>query len=168
MTEDAAEIKEKPTSTVTPEQKVTRTLFSHEEIASIVRGFTLAWLRGIIKIEFPVASTIQENNKKEGGEMSYKECFEMEVRIKRDFTNLVGICVGSRPSTAAELEESMNKLFAEILVYRAANRIEGEFMEYKMEERIVELEKKVEAANNLIATLVEWLTEEAKGNDRMP
>ena len=38
-------------------------------------------------------------------------------------------------------------------------------MNYEIEQKIDDLEQKLDATNNLVVELVNWLTEEASGND---
>ena len=52
-----------------------------------------------------------------------------------------------------------------ILAWRSSNRIDGTFMNYEIEQKIDDLEQKLDATNNLVVELVNWLTEEASGND---
>jgi hypothetical protein len=81
----------------------------------------------------------------------------MEVTEKRKFAELVKICAGVRPSTPEELRLAIDTIFTHILAFRASFRLEGDFLECGLEERITELERRQDAINNVIQQFIQWL-----------
>jgi hypothetical protein len=105
----------------------TGSIFSHEEMLSIIKGFILAWLQGNVGIQFPTAEEIVSMNKESGVETDIDEAREQEFAGKNAFTELILICSGIEPSTPEEQEEAYLNLFNRILAYRVGQRIEGKF-----------------------------------------
>ena len=106
---------------------ITGSIFSHEEILSIIKGFILAWLQGNVGIRFPTAEEIVSMNKESGIETDINEARQQEFAGKNVFTELILICSGIEPSTPDEQEEAYLNLFNRILAYRVGQRIEGKF-----------------------------------------
>jgi hypothetical protein len=102
-------------------------IFSHEEILSIIKGFILSWLQGNVGIRFPTAEEIVSMNKESGVETDITEARQQEFAGKNVFTELILICSGIEPSTPEEQEEAYLNLFNRILAYRVGQRIEGNF-----------------------------------------
>lgn len=141
-----------------------KTVLSQEEIRGIIKAFILAYVRGSIKISHPNAQTILNKTKLEGEPVDFKTAHKQEMGGKNMFRQLIGVVSGSKPSTEAELAGATERLFQVILSLRNGGRIAGEFMEFKFEEKMSELERKLEATNNLVEQLVNWLTEEARAS----
>lgn len=123
-------------------EHIARTVFTEEEVADIIKGFIIAYMRGTITVNFPDAEFLMWLHKEQEGEeittgQALKESGEDRVR----FRNLVGITTGATPSTQVELKKATEELFQSILALRNGQRIEGEFSEFRFEQKIVDLEK---------------------------
>lgn len=165
MSEDT-ESKEDKTESSTKGLSIPRTIFSSEEIRNIVKSFVFAWITGKITINFESRYEIIKTEKEHGRTMNPDDALKRELAIKSEITDLVEICSGITQSTETELENSVLQLFSKILDYKGALRIEGSFMDYTMQDRLDELEKKVDANSNVVEQLIRWLTDEAKGNEK--
>jgi hypothetical protein len=113
--------------TLNPTTGLSGTIFSQEEILSIIKGFILAWLQGNVSIRFPTAEEIVSMNKETGVETGIDEARQQEFAGKNVFTELILICSGIEPSSLDEQEEAYMNLFNRILAYRVGQRIEGTF-----------------------------------------
>ena len=114
--------------TLNPSIGVSSSIFSQEEVLSIIKGFILAWLQGNVNIRFPTAEEIVSMNKETGAEIDISEARSQEFAGKNVFTELILICSGIEPSTFEEQEEAYMNLFNRILAYRVGQRIEGKFL----------------------------------------
>jgi hypothetical protein len=113
--------------TLNPAIGISKSIFSQDEILSIIKGFILAWLQGNVSIRFPTAEEIVSMNKETGVETDIAEARQQEFAGKNVFTELILICSGIEPSTPDEQEEAYMNLFNRILAYRVGQRIEGKF-----------------------------------------
>ncbi len=147
-----------------PTAEVTRTVFSQEELRSVIKGFILAYLRGSITINHPTAEAIIEFRKDSGTPITLAQATKEEMDSKVRFRLLMGVVTGATSSTQEELVKATDELFQLILSMRNGRRIVGEFMEFRFEERIEDIERKLDATNNLVQQLIDWLTEEARGS----
>ena len=141
------------------------TLFSKKEIDETVKRFVLAYIHGQITIDFPSAVEIKERSLWLGTNISKEEALDQERKYSSEFQNQINIIVGITPASTDQSNVAINKMFGSIILLRNAKRIEGNFMESKLEERLNDLKRKLDTTNNVIEQLVKWLTEEAKGNE---
>ena len=142
---------DKKETTETPES---RSIFSEEEVRDTIKGFLLAWLRGEVKIKFPLAPEFQNTCAKRGKPIDYDEAVQSEVAVKNEFTKLISICSGAKQSTAEEQQGAITALFEDILTYRSSSRIEGNFFEYSLEKKLERLEQGLRVTNDLVEQLV--------------
>lgn len=141
-----------------------RTILSRHEVESIVRGFILSWIRGQLKVSFPYIEEIQGFYKRKGQKIDKERAWKLETGSKGQVENTIAICVGTQPSTSAQLEVAINEMFSWIMVLRQGDRIEGTFLNANIEDRLTDIESKLNANNNVLEKLISWLTEEAKGS----
>lgn len=139
-----------------PDQK-TKALFSQKEIRTIVKDFAAAYISGQIKIHFLDAQQQLQFANLRGEKLSYVEAEKKELDMKNTLKTNIAISVGAKRSTPEEFQKAIDDLFDDILAYRNGGRIEGVFMEYAMEVRIRQLEEGMEAVNNLVEEIVEWV-----------
>jgi len=139
------------------EKREQKTIFSQEEVRSTIKGFTLAWLRGQVIIDFTTADDFVLFAKREGKTLSYEEATNKEVKHKTEFIDKILICAGSKPATPKQQEETMSQLFELILIFRAGDRIKGNFFTTDIEERLSKLEEGLTRTNNLIEEMVHWI-----------
>jgi len=142
------------------ERKGPKSIFSEEEVRDTVKGFVLDWLRGQVKINFPTAQELVDKSKQEKSEIGFKEAREQEVANKEQFINLILICSGDKPSSPEEQQKACSALFKSILACRAGERIEGEFMDYSVQERLGKLEQKLEVTSGQVQELMSFHREE--------
>ena len=140
-------------------------IFSDEEVRNTVKGFISAYVKGTITIRFADSETIRDSKKTTGESIDEAEAKNLEIGAKKNFVRQIKIITGRLPSTKIEFERAINYIFACLLAWRSSNRIDGTFMNYEIEQKIDDLEQKLDATNNLVVELVNWLTEEASGND---
>jgi hypothetical protein len=140
-----------------PPTSETKLLFSQEEIESMAKGFILAWVRGQIVIQFPTGEEMYAQSKETfGRQISKNEAVDWEIKNKDNFNDLIEICSGRRPASPDELTTATNALFRKILDWREGERIKGSFLEYSFEERMAELERKLEATNRIVVEFIKW------------
>ena len=140
-------------------------IFSDEEVRNTVKGFISAYVKGTITVSFADFKVIRRVKKTTGESIGEEEAKNLELGAKQDFVHQIQIITGRLPSTKIEFEHAINHIFAYLLAWRSSNRIAGTFMNYEIEQKIDDIEQKLVATNNLVVELVNWLTEEAKGND---
>lgn len=140
-----------------------RTIFSEEEIRSTVKAFTLAYLRGQIKIDFDTVTDIQEEGKLIGKKISYEDARKEEVKDKKEFVEHLDIITGTTKATPEELDRAVKDMFSIILAMRAGERIKGTFLEFDIERKIDDIEQKLTATNSVVEQLVKWLIDSEKG-----
>ena len=130
-------------------------LFSPNEMQNIVKDFIIAWTRNQIKIQFPTEIEIRHAP---SFSSVNKPAKIIEDAIKTDFNNWISICL-SNEATPEQKQQAVKKLFNFILNYRLGDRIKGEIPEYKFEEkeRIQKIEEKIEAINNVVNAINEYL-----------
>lgn len=138
------------------QKQETRTIFSREEIESTVKGFVLAYIRGRIKIVFPTSEDFEIIKKRSGEKSDFKDSFNTELKGKEWFLQLIEIISGIKPSSPDQLEVVKNEVFKLILIFRSGQRIDGLFFDYSLEEKMKDLEKKLDATNDVIVQLVKW------------
>jgi hypothetical protein len=141
--------------TIEDQQKERFSIFSKEEVRSIVKGFVSAWLRQGVSIEFPTAEEILARDRWQGKQITATEATQRELTGKKELLELIMICCGDRSATDVQVEEATLKLFGAILRLRAGERIKGSFWEYNLEDRLSILERGLELTNNLVKELVE-------------
>lgn len=136
---------------------VAKPLFSKEEVESTVKGFLLAWMRGEIVIDFPYAAEyIKFYEEVQGKKITEAQAKKEENENKTAFTNLIEVCSGRRLASPAELEQATTSLFRYIMWWRQGKRIKGKFLEYSIEQKIDELEHRLEATNRLVIEFIKW------------
>jgi len=145
-----------------------QTIFTDEEIRSTVKAFVLAYLRGTISVVFPTAQEYLDEHNRGGKKYTYDEAVAQEMTSKITIVQNIDIVSGTTKSTEKKLEEATKELFTQILFLRAGHRIEGNFMEFDFEKKLDNLELKLNATNQVVSELVKWLTDEAKGNQKLP
>jgi len=164
MTEETNPINEN--KKVNSDLQKLKTIFSDEEVRSTVKAFVLAYIRGKITIEFPNTQEYLNEHKFGGKKYTFEEAKNKESSTKFDFVRNINIISGKIKVTEAELEKTTHDLFSDILLCRAGHRIKGEFMEFDIEKKIDDLEKRLDATNNVITEFVKWYTETESGYDR--
>lgn len=132
-------------------------LFSYYEIRDIVKGFTIAWLRGDIKINFPTAQSLLERSKFEGIKLSPKEASDKEVTYKFEFTSSLLVFSKGEFKTEKEYKERLLDIFNTIMSFKLGDRIEGKFIPYSREERILRLEEGLSKTNDLVKEMVDFM-----------
>jgi tetrahydromethanopterin S-methyltransferase subunit G len=137
--------------------KIPRTLFSYEEVETIVKDFVVAWVEKRVEIDFVSFKEVQTINKAIGKELSVKEALDESEGGKAKFEKAIAICAGETSATPAEYTAAVYSLFHGILQYRMGRRISGEYSGASAQERLDELEKKLNATNHLVEQLVRWL-----------
>lgn len=144
-------------STEETSQPLKGQLFTNEEIQNTVKSFVLSWIRGEVKIDFPLATELFERAKIEKPEISFKEASAKEVKGKIEFMNLISIIAGEKPSTPQELELAIFALFKKILGFRCGERILGTFgKKDDIEKRLTDLEEQSISMNDSIQQLIIW------------
>lgn len=159
---DTQEIKKSETE---KQVKQIRSIFTFEEIQDIVRAFVKAFILGRVDINFPTAQELIAVSERKGKPIEYEEASREELGYKNDFRNVIKICSGAKESTQDELKNAIHDLFERILQGRGSHRINGEFLDYNLETRVTDLERKLDVTNTVVKELIGWLTEEAKGNN---
>jgi hypothetical protein len=142
-------------------------IFSDEEVRNTVKGFISAYVKGTITVNFANSESIKDVRKAKGEDIDDNRALNIEIDAKKDFVRQIQIITGRLSCTQTEFESAVNRIFAYLLVWRSSNRIVGTFMNYEMERKIEDIEQKLDATNNLVVELVNWLTEEAKGHDSL-
>ncbi|WP_299293118.1 hypothetical protein [Nitrosopumilus sp.] len=145
--------------------KTKKPIFTEDEIENTVKAFILAYIHNKIKITFPTSDDYKEIAKTEGNKINNKEAQDLEFNAKESFINFVQICSGNLDATDEERKDAVTELFDILLRARSSKRISGSFDDYELKRKMEELEDKLEATNNVLTELVNWLTEEAKGNE---
>lgn len=162
MSEENIETKSDEEISVTP-------LFTKNEIRDTVKGFILAFIRKEVKVNLSAGQEAKLKTLLEtkGKKLSHDEEFkfaEEEIRYisnrHSSFTSLMEICSGVTPCTPEELEKSFNEFFKQILIFRSADRLEGSFVDYSIEERLVNIEKKAQTDIDFLKNEVRWLKEQ--------
>lgn len=131
-------------------------LFSQDEVENTVKGFLLAWMRGELTVHFPTSDDIHSLSVAQGKPITLQEAKAKEHENKKEFTNLIEVCSGRTPASPAELEKATTSLFRYIMWWRQGERIEGKFLEYSIEEKMNELERKLEATNRIVIEFIKW------------
>lgn len=144
-------------------------VFSDDEVRSTVKGFILAFIRKEVHIHFPNATDYQnlQTIKNPLKELSIEEKakqiqhgLEIEQTAKKHFTDILEKCAGLQECSSSERRKAFQQLFKDICSYRLGNRIEGNFWDYSIEERLEKLEKKVDTTIELLRKEVRWLKEQ--------
>lgn len=138
-------------------EQTTRPLFSEREKRAIVKDFVNAYISGRIKLNFVTAEERMEMAKSAEEKLTFAQALKYEINMKTAFKDRIGICCGAKEFTATQLQETIDHLFDDILVYRNGSRIEGVFTENTLESRIRDLEEGLEKTNNLVEEIVEWI-----------
>ncbi len=144
------------------EEEVTRELFTEEKRNTIVRSFIEAFVRGSVTIDFITAEELKSHP--EILELSRKQFeipseqylseVEVEVRYKEQFTSRVAIATGATKARKEEVKVALEELFRQIITWRNAQRIKGEFLEVpRLEGRLESLEIRVTELENLLEEL---------------
>lgn len=131
-------------------------LFSGREVESTVKGFLLAWMRGDIVINFPEAKEYVDAAEVDGEKITVKEARERATENKTTFTELIEVCSGRKKASPTELVQATTSLFRYIMWWRQGQRVEGKFLQYSIEQKIDELEHKLEATNRLVIQFIKW------------
>lgn len=145
-----------------------RPLFSQDEIEATVKGFLLAWVRGQLSVHFPTAEEYVSTEEEKGETITLKQASEYELRNKEDFSNLIEICSGRKNASPSELMEATTRLFRFILWWRQGERITGAFLEYSIEERMHDIEQKLEATNEVVRQFVKWFRGGTSRDEALP
>lgn len=135
---------------------VAKPLFSKEEVESTVKGFLLAWMRGEIVIHFPTANEYVTGGEERGEKITAQEARARETQNKTIVTGLIEVCSGRKTASPVELEQATTSLFRYIMWWRQGERIEGKFLEYSIEQKMSELERKLEATNRIVIEFIKW------------
>lgn len=129
-------------------------IFSEDEIRQTVKRFVLAWLRGEITIHFPSAEEFFTRSTLMKQKTDFRQASESEILCKGTFIEQVSICVGNKKATSEEREEAIDWLFKTILSLRSAERVEGRFTEFDIEERFLRIEERIKALNTMVQELI--------------
>lgn len=148
----------KPESNTLPNSKTNErqeSLFTREEIRSIVKEFITAFVNGEITIDFKTAEEFLIEAKFSKQKMDLQEALAQEVEAKAPFYHLLNVSAGCETSSSCEeKEKAINDLFASIIRMRQSQRIKGKFMTFDVEEKIAELEKDLVETNKLVAQIL--------------
>lgn len=137
-----------------PKKAGARAIFSEAEIRDTIKGFISGWLKGNVKINFPNAQELYQRSQFEKRKISFEEATQKELSGKNFFKDLINICTGVKPASPEGLQEANDELFDYILSYREGDRIEGEIVEYSIQERLSKLEEGLKVTNDLVQELV--------------
>jgi hypothetical protein len=149
-----------PTLTATSKARC-KPLFSDREIRNIVRDFANAYIAGQVTITFPDQDDVMAVQQSGGKVISKSQAHILALDLSLDFATMISICVGTKEATPEEIQEAINTVFRNIIIYRNSQRIKGVFHDYGTESRLCRLEEGMEKVNKLIEELVEYLM---KGN----
>jgi hypothetical protein len=147
----------KPENTEKQTEEKTESIFTREEIVATVRSFILAWIKNDLKIHFPVAEEIMNNEKKAGNRVDKTEAHYREQSGKMEIINTISILAGLTPATRDEKEKAITLMFKHILGLRCGDRVEGSFgkkEDYDL--HLSSIEEQIEAMNNSIQQLIIW------------
>jgi hypothetical protein len=137
--------------------------FSRKEVESIVKGFFMAWERGDIEVIWPLAEDLHKTSQylPHGREITVKQAVKLEIDNKQEFLELIRIFTRSRAATPREVRWATYSLFNWITTWRAADRIkdnkgnQGRFLEYGIEDKMRDLERKLDVTEQLVRQLIE-------------
>lgn len=129
-------------------------MFSEEDVRETVKRFILAWLRGEITIKFPDAQELLLKSKRSKEKTDFKRAIEEELEYKSIFMDRISTCTENKEATFEEQRVAIYWLFTAIMSLRSAERIQGNFMEFNIEERLQKLEKRIKALNKVVQELI--------------
>ncbi len=132
------------------------TIFTYQEIESLVKSFVLAYIRGYIKIDFRIFK-VDTNDIDNKATMAAKNMLREHIEI----------CSGVKDVTSDELRKTVYELFGFILRFRNGRRIEGEFTPIELEQKIDEMAKKYDFTDKLVMKIYSVLIDEANADGRM-
>lgn len=133
------------------------TLFDYERVSLIVKDFITAWIENRIEIEFPSAEVIQTYSKRQGKNLTDAEADVREAEHKNEFEGLISIVAGEKPSTKEEYRKAVYGLFRILVMAREGKRITGTFSGASAQERLDDLERKINSTNKLVEQLLRFM-----------
>jgi hypothetical protein len=136
---------------------ISESIFTPEETVSLVKGFVLAWMRGDVEVQFPFAEEIIKDAEREGKNMTVKEASEEELSLHKEVEHYALVCLGTIPSTKEQRQEAVNNLAQFIIRLRDTQRAKGKFSEFDIEQRILGLETRIDALDNVVSEFIRWL-----------
>jgi hypothetical protein len=153
MTDEPTEAKTTPNKA----NSTTKSLLTNKENQAVVKDFAIAYLSGQIKIAFPDSAFYLALAKTRNEKLSNAEALQKEIDYKRNITERIAIVLGAKKATQEELDCAISRLFYDILISRAGDRIEGQFFESDLQSRVKQLEIGLEKANKLLDEVADWL-----------
>lgn len=150
------------------EIKTKNPIFSEEEIENIVKAFISAYIDNRIQIVFPTREELKKNMRFSEPNMTDKEANTRSIKLKAEMNRNIQICCGTIKTTNEERTEAINDLLQSILITRMQHRMTGSFEDYELKKKMGELEKKLDATNNVVEQLVVWLIQSEEGYDKGP
>ena len=139
------------------EPRFSESIFTPEEITSLLKGFINAWLKGKVKISFNGAQDFVEEAKLKGHQLSPDEADKLEIEQYTRIERVMGIVLGTLLSTKEERTKATSELTRFIIRYRAIERLNGEFDTFDSELKLQELIEKVDALGTAFQGFVDWL-----------
>lgn len=141
-------------------------IFTYQEIESFVKSFILAYLRGLVHINFnPSEYAIERRQKQKRRKLTEREINKISLDYKTGLRHKIEVCSGTHKVTADESKRTVYGLFSDIIAFTNGKRIEGEFLPIELEQKISEMEKKYDATDKLVSKIYSVLIDEAISND---
>ena len=144
-----------------PQETGESSLFSKKEVRRVVTEFVSSWIKGEIIIRFPTAAELSKKNPLAIAFPTDPSVNE-ELKIKEHYIELLLVCAGIKPASAAEQEKVVEDVYRMLLMFRSANRIEGKIMSNDLEKRVAALEEKLQATGKLVEQITGFLFKEKK------
>jgi len=141
-------------------EKSSKSIFSEDEVQNIVKGFVSAWLKGEVKISFPSKDEQLATAKETKETIDGIEAARREAHYKIEFTNRIMLASSTGGATSEKQQEAVSLLFQDILLYRSSERIEGQFSESSVNERLQSLEQRANVTNEMVKQLVDMHKQE--------
>ena len=131
-----------------------RSIFSQDEIRTIVKEFVAAYVRGDVNIKFVTAEELMNLAKVNKERLDFDMAINQEISAKQPYLDLIAICAGSKKASPEELHKAVNSLFEQILALRSSRRLIGTFMTFDVDSRLSKLERDLNETNKLVAELL--------------
>lgn len=146
------------------QEKVASRLFSDEQRQNIMRSFIEGYIRGSVNVNFPTREEFQRDPDLLAAYVKFYELdtkatpIQVESVVKEAFANEIGIASGAIEARPEEVTQAMGNLFTDILRFRNAGRLKGEFFQVSdfeskiksLEDRVSNIEQLLEELQNLI------------------